>query len=85
MEKTSKRKRLTGSKNAMDLLDLYYLEMRCHLLETAAALDRIHSAPGAAEAEADPRMTRILESLPLLKEPGADKAKRFLEHFSISE
>ena len=47
---------LGARKSAAELLDMYYLDMRSALLETAAALDRIQRANGAEAIFADPRI-----------------------------
>jgi hypothetical protein len=74
--------RPASPQDAGQLLDLYFLDLRCHLLEAAAALDRIERAPGGAAAMADPRMVRLRASLEILASPGADRAERFLDFFS---
>lgn len=72
---------LNPPKSAKELLDMYYLEMRCHLLETAAAFDRLERARGAEDIPADARMVKLLAALDILRS-GPDKARRFLELFS---
>ena len=69
-------------KNASELLDMYYLEARCHLLETAAIFDRLRRAPGAAAAADDPRYRRLRAALDILASDRADKAAAFLDAFS---
>ena len=73
---------LKPPKTAPELLEMYYLEMRCHLLEMAAAMDRIERADESDAAFADPRMKALLESLELLKTDGGDRAERFLNRLS---
>jgi hypothetical protein len=41
-------------KTAQELLDIYYLDIRCALLETAAALDRMERAGNWENAKKDP-------------------------------
>jgi len=82
MNDASKRRELPCNKDAQELLEMYYLEIRSHLLEAAAGIDRIAAAAGGDDAMQDPRMTRVMESLDLLREPGTDRAPRFLELFS---
>jgi hypothetical protein len=67
---------------ARKLLDLYYLDLRCHLLEVAAGFDRIERASGGAAALADPRAARLRASLDILASPAPDRAERFLNLFS---
>lgn len=73
---------LKGPKNALALLDMYYLDLRSHLLEVAAGLDRIARADRGGEALADPRCVQLIRALELLSRPGRDRARRFLELFS---
>ena len=84
MKASEERKGLPGGMKARELLDLYFLDIRCHLLEAAAVLDRIERAQEGREAMADARVVNLLEALDLLKEPGADRARRFLMLFSES-
>jgi hypothetical protein len=73
----------TGSPlDARKLLDLYYLDMRCHLLEVAAGLDRIDRAAGAETVRQDPRAARLRASLGILASETPDRAERFLNLFS---
>jgi hypothetical protein len=67
---------------ARKLLDLYYLDLRCHLLEVAAGFDRIERAPGGEAALADPRAVRLRASLDILASKTPDRAERFLNLFS---
>lgn len=81
---------LQPQKSARDLLDQYYLEIRCHLLEAAAGFDRIEryietdrkTDPEAAALNDDPRLRRLREALAVLATPGVDRAERFLNLFS---
>ncbi len=69
-------------KSATELLDMYFLDMRRYLLETAAALDRIERSPEGTEAARDPRWQKLLEAFEVLKAGGGDRAERFLTLFS---
>jgi len=69
-------------KKADELLDLFFLEMRSHLLETAAALDRIERADGFGEVKTDERLGKLTEALDILKRDGAKRAEEFLLLFS---
>lgn len=77
--------KLPSPKSAAELLDMFYLETRCHLLETAAAFDRLERAPGGAEVFADPRMLRLRRAATLLAESGSNRTERFLELFSVED
>jgi hypothetical protein len=72
---------------AREVLDVYFLETRCMLLEIGATLDRLDRAAGAdphAAVSADSRVERIYESLALLaqRETTPDRAERLLNLFS---
>jgi hypothetical protein len=69
---------LGSSKTAAQLLDMYFLDMRCALLETAAALDRITRAEGGTEVLHDPRMVQLKKGMDLLQTIEPDRAERFL-------
>ncbi|NOY79439.1 MAG: hypothetical protein GXP31_00390 [Kiritimatiellaeota bacterium] len=71
---------LSPPKSGPELLDLYYHDMRSHLLEVAAALDRIERAGGATD---DPRLSRLRAAGRLALGEDADRARRFLEHLSV--
>jgi len=67
-------------KSAREILDLYYNDMRSHLLEVAAAFDRIERAGGA---EADPRLQQLRAAAAVaVAESGSDRTKAFLELLS---
>lgn len=69
---------LEPPKSADELLGMYYLDMRSHLLEVAAAFDRIDRAGGTD----DPRLDRLREvgSIALGERP--ERTRRFLELLS---
>ena len=71
--------KLTPPKTAGELLDMYYLDMRSHLLEVAAAFDRIDEAGGTH----DPRLTRLREVAQIAVGGEGDRARRFLQHLSV--
>ncbi len=68
--------------SATSLLDLYYLEMRSALLETAAGFDRIRRAPGGEEALDDPRIRALSDACAILADGGAGQTRRILERLS---
>jgi hypothetical protein len=70
--------KLVPRKSADELLDMYYPDMRSHLLEVAAAFDRIERAGGCA----DPRLEKLrgLAVVAVDREP--NRAERFLLHLS---
>lgn len=72
----------TTKPTATDMLDREFLEIRCRILDIAAALDRIDRASGAGTAASDPRLDRIRESAAVLLDGGADRARRVQMVFS---
>ena len=73
--------------SAPEVLNQYYLETRCQLLEVAATLDRLDLAIGRNANEtvaSDPRLERLRTTLDLLAERRAtpDRAERVLRLFS---
>jgi hypothetical protein len=60
------------------LLDLYFLDARCKLLELAAFLDRVERAEGAD----DFRLQTFRQALSILSQAGGDKARDVLLAFS---
>ncbi len=80
---SAERTPLGSPRNAKELLDMYFLDLRCHLLETAAAFDRIQRAEGGEEVLKDERVEKLRLSLEVLKSPAADRAEKFLELFSV--
>ena len=75
--------KLPSGKSAQELLDMYYLQARMHLLETAAILDRIERHPGFAEVKSDPRLARIEGAARLLVDGEPERAERFQRLFSV--
>ena len=69
---------LEPPKNAVELLDLYYHDMRSHLLEVAAAFDRIERA-GKVD---DPRLHALRKVGQIAVDNQPDRAVRFLEALS---
>lgn len=67
---------------AQQVLDRHYLEIRCGLLDLAAALDRLERSDGFAEANQDARLGKLREGLQILLTPGDDRAERIQLLFS---
>ena len=74
--------KLGPGKSAGELLDMYYLDARMHLLETASILDRIERASGAKDALADPRLAKLVKGAQLVADGRAERAERFQRLFS---
>lgn len=73
--------------SAGEVLDTYFLDTRCMLLEIAATMDRLDHAVKAGSDQSrtgDLRLQKIQESLSLLAEKGTtpDRAERLLNLFS---
>jgi hypothetical protein len=64
------------------VLDRVYLEVRCRLLDVAAALDRIERAEGSDDALDDARWKQLQEGIAILASDGADRAERIQMLFS---
>jgi len=67
---------------AAQVLDRHYLEIRCDILDLAAALDRIGCSDNAASVGTDPRLDRIHEALRIVQSGGTDRAERIQLLFS---
>lgn len=67
---------------ATQVLDRHYLEIRCGILDLAAALDRVTRSDAAAEVAQDPRLALIHEALSIVDGPGTDRAERIQMLFS---
>ncbi|MFO0885242.1 MAG: hypothetical protein U0894_13810 [Pirellulales bacterium] len=64
---------------AAEILAREFLEIRCRILDVAAALDRLQRAPGTAE---DPRLARILEGLKIAQSTDPNRAEQVQLLFS---
>jgi len=71
--------KLSPPKTGSDLLDMYFHDMRSHLLEVAAAFDRVERAG----AEGDPRLDQLRQAARIAVGDDPDRAKRFLEFLSV--
>jgi hypothetical protein len=80
---TSKTTKLPAGKSATELLDMYFLDARMHLLETAAFLDRLGRAREAAKVMKDPRVKKLLAAAHRLADGKPERAERFQRLFSV--
>ncbi len=66
------------------VLDHYYLDTRCMLIEIAAMLDRYDRAAQQGTTDGDDRLDQIYQSLTLLaeREATSDRSERLLNLFS---
>ena len=70
------------TQNSAEILDRQFLEIRCELLNVAAALDRLERAAGFADLSNDPRVKNIQAGLRILLESGSDRAEHLQMQFS---
>ena len=75
--------KLPSGKTAGELLNMYFLDARMHLLETAAMLDRLERARGFEEIKGDPRLGKLVEAARLLADGNPERAERFQRLFSV--
>ncbi len=68
--------------SAQQVLDRHYLELRCDLLDLAAALDRIERSDGSATATGDPRFALIENGIRILLQRGSARAEAIQMLFS---
>jgi len=66
---------------AMDVFDREFLDMRCRLLDLAAALDRVDRAGG--QATDDPRWRQLQQALNEIAGPDGSRAERVQMAFSL--
>jgi len=66
--------------SAPEILNREFLEIRCKILELAAALDRLERADGSVDE--DPRMARLREALSLVLDQHRDRAEQVQMVFS---
>lgn len=73
---------MTSPQTSQDIFERQFLEMRCELLNLAAAWDRITRAPGVSEVSQDFRMQQLQEAIQILASDGNDRAERLQLLFS---
>lgn len=74
--------KLRSPKTGQELLDMYFLFARSHLLETASILDRIQRAPDGDKALADPRVRQLIAACDIIKDTAGNRGERFQLLFS---
>lgn len=67
--------RLPSPLTAQQVLDTYFLETRCKLLEIAANLDRLDRARELAQIRGDLRLTFVAQALEILASPAPNRAE----------
>ena len=73
---------LRSPKTAEELLEIYFLDMRSALLETAAALDRIQRSENGGKMMDDPRVLKLNGAFEILKSGKPDKVEQILHLLS---
>lgn len=68
--------------SAAQHLDREFLEVRCRLIDVAAAMDRIVNASDADAARLDPRYGKLVDAARLLIDGKPDRAERLQMLFS---
>lgn len=71
-----------GTQTAQEIFERQFLEMRCGLLNLAAARDRIARASGADAVANDERMRQLQEAIRIVASDGDDRAERLQLLFS---
>ncbi|MBL8848277.1 MAG: hypothetical protein JNG89_01275 [Planctomycetaceae bacterium] len=70
--------------SAAQVLDRHALEIRCGLLDVAAALDRVERSDDFDAAGRDPRWSQFRQAIDILASGGNDRAERIQMLFSDS-
>lgn len=65
-----------------ELYDREFLEIRCRLVDIAAALDRLDRSAGGASVASDPRCAKLIEAIRLLTDSRGDRTRRVQMFFS---
>jgi hypothetical protein len=71
---------MPASLTAPEVLNREFLEIRCKILDLAAALDRLQRASGSVAD--DPRVTRLNEALQAVERDTTDRAEQVQMIFS---
>lgn len=79
----SSRNGVPSPQPSRTVLDAYFLEARCRLLDLAAILDRIGRGPGSADLSNDSRLARIRQALEVLHDESGGRAERIQQIFSL--
>ncbi|WP_337177223.1 hypothetical protein [Paludisphaera sp.] len=74
---------MTQTRDALQILDRDFLELRAKILEIAAGLDRVDRAPARHGEPPDPRLGQLRQALDALSRPGPDRAETVQLIFSL--
>ena len=64
------------------VVNRYFLEMRCKVLEVAASLDRVDRTEVADNGPCDPRLQQLHQAIRVLLEDGPGRAEKVQTIFS---
>jgi hypothetical protein len=64
------------------VVNRYFFEMRCKVLEVAASLDRVDRSEPDSVGDDDPRMDQLHRAISVLLKPGPDRAEKIQLIFS---
>ena len=64
------------------VINRYFLEMRCKVLEVAASLDRLDRAEPTGNGSSDPRLEKLEDAVRVLLEDGPGRAEKVQMIFS---
>jgi hypothetical protein len=73
---------MSPTQTADAVLDRHFLELRCEILNLAAALDRMERAEGYSQIADDPRIAQLSRGIAILSSGGTDHAQRVQMLFS---
>lgn len=71
---------MLANRAAADVLNREFLEVRCKILELAAAMDRLDRATGSVAD--DPRLAKIHEAMEVVADQRSDRAEQVQLIFS---
>lgn len=74
---------LKPPKTAAALMDMYYLQARSYLLETAAIMDRIERAEDGSTALEDSKMDHLFDICQVLTKAKNNRAEQILNLLSV--
>jgi hypothetical protein len=73
---------MPGTLSASDILEKSFLEIRHHILDVAAGMDRLDEAADFESIESDPRLNQLRDALVILSERDPGRAARVQMAFS---
>lgn len=74
---------LPNNMTAKQVLDTYFLEARCKLIEVAATLDRVDRGAKRDDIRNDPRLTFIRDALKILESDAPNRAELIELRYSL--